>query len=91
MQRVQERVLWSELPEVATCGILDEISPEQRLLQESIFEILTSEVSLGNSLRILRSVFLQSNQFTSQLSPDELKIIAGNVEQSEFWWNVRQD
>ena len=37
------RSLWAELPEVIDSGILRTISPEEKKLQEAMFEVISSE------------------------------------------------
>ena len=62
------RSLWAELPEVIGSGILQTISPEQKKLQEAMFEVISSEASYLKSLNILISHFVQSSQFSGESS-----------------------
>ena len=62
------RSLWAELPEVIDSGILRNISPEEKKLQEAMFEVISSEASYLKSLNILISHFVQSTQFSSDSS-----------------------
>ena len=58
------RSLWAELPEVIDSGILRNISPEDKKLQEAMFEVISSEASYLKSLNILVSHFVQSKQLS---------------------------
>ena len=60
------RSLWAELPEVIDSGILRTISPEEKKLQEAMFEVISSEASYLKSLNILISHFVQSTQFSGE-------------------------
>ena len=63
------RSLWAELPN---------ITPDQKKLQEAMFEVISSEASYLKSLNILISHFLQSSQFsgdTSVLSKRDQRIL----------------
>ncbi|XP_015786458.1 rhoGEF domain-containing protein gxcJ [Tetranychus urticae] len=51
------RMLWCELPQVRELGLLRELSPAQRQLQEALFEVITSEASYLRSLDILVNHF----------------------------------
>lgn len=56
------RTLWADMQEVKASGVLDTISPQERKLQESMFEIITSEATYLKSLNVLISVFLMSDE-----------------------------
>ncbi|XP_071147231.1 uncharacterized protein [Mytilus edulis] len=62
------RALWSEMPEVKESGFLNSISSQERKIQESMFEIITSEASYLKSLNILIDTFLKSQEFSAELS-----------------------
>ncbi|KAH3822455.1 hypothetical protein DPMN_124233, partial [Dreissena polymorpha] len=57
------RTLWAEMPEVKASGVLEKIAPQERKLQEHMFEILTSEATYLKSMNILIDVFLKSQEF----------------------------
>eukprot|EP00092_Neocalanus_flemingeri_P055084 GFUD01064994.1.p1 GENE.GFUD01064994.1~~GFUD01064994.1.p1 ORF type:complete len:502 (+),score=95.65 GFUD01064994.1:642-2147(+) len=63
-----QRSLWSDLPEVVESGILDNISPSERKLQEAIFEIISSEASYLKSLNVLITHFANSPKFTGDFA-----------------------
>ena len=76
------RSLWAELPEVIGSGILQTIQPEEKKLQEAMFEVISSEASYLKSLNILISHFVQSSQFsgdTSVLSKRDQRILFSEV------------
>lgn len=53
------RRLWCEMPKVKESGILDDLCLDSRRLQESIFEILSSEASYLKSLNLLVGHFME--------------------------------
>nr|CAD7260886.1 unnamed protein product [Timema shepardi] len=55
---MQQRTLWSQIPEVQESQVLETMSRNQRQLQEAKFEIITSEASYINSLNILKNHFM---------------------------------
>ncbi|XP_070207238.1 uncharacterized protein [Littorina saxatilis] len=57
------RALWCEMPEVKKSGVLTTMDPQDRKVQESMFEIMTSEASYLRSLNVLINVFLKSPEF----------------------------
>ena len=69
------RSMWSELPEVMSSGILDNITSEAKKLHEAMFEVITSEASYLKSLNVLLKHFAQSPKLSaanpSQGSLDE--------------------
>ncbi|KAL3862356.1 hypothetical protein ACJMK2_008328 [Sinanodonta woodiana] len=62
------RVLWSEMDEVKNNGILETITPQERKIQESMFEIISSEATYLKSLNVLINVFLMSSEFSSNMN-----------------------
>ena len=76
------RSLWAELPEVIDSGILTNITPDQKKLQEAMFEVISSEASYLKSLNILISHFVQSPHFsgdTSVLNKRDQRILFSEV------------
>ena len=76
------RSLWAELPEVMESGILATISPEEKKLQEAMFEVISSKASYLKSLNILISHFVQSPHFsgdTSVLNKRDQRILFSEV------------
>ncbi|XP_076451935.1 uncharacterized protein LOC143287661 isoform X2 [Babylonia areolata] len=62
------RALWCEMPEVIRSGVLLTMDPQEKKVQESMFEIMTSEASYLKSLNILINVFLLSPEFGSDMN-----------------------
>ncbi|KAM4652271.1 rho guanine nucleotide exchange factor 19-like [Discoglossus pictus] len=59
--------LWQELSEVKSRRILERIGPQQRQLQEAIFEVVTSEASYQRSLSVAVNHFLKSRKLSDCL------------------------
>jgi len=83
------RSMWSELPEVMSSGILDNITSDAKKLHEAMFEVITSEASYLKSLNILLKHFAQSPKLSgsgisSVISKWDHKRLFGDV------INVRQ-
>lgn len=79
MPRMGQRTLWCEIPEVQSSGILGILSDKQKQLQESIFEILTSEVSYLKSLDVLISLFYENQDLIRILSETDRAALFGNI------------
>ncbi|KAL8597681.1 hypothetical protein ACOMHN_012648 [Nucella lapillus] len=62
------RALWCEMPEVIRSGVLTSMDPQEKKVQESMFEIMTSEASYLKSLNVLINVFLMSPEFGSDMN-----------------------
>ncbi|XP_046547057.1 LOW QUALITY PROTEIN: ephexin-1-like [Haliotis rubra] len=62
------RALWCEMPEVKDKKVLETMEPQERKLQEAMFEIVTSEASYLKSLNILITVFLIAPEFSADHS-----------------------
>ncbi|XP_031441152.1 rho guanine nucleotide exchange factor 15 [Clupea harengus] len=59
--------LWQDLPAVRDSGVLEKLSSDECKYQESIFEVLTSEVSYLRSLRVLTEHFMDSRELQDTL------------------------
>ncbi|XP_038061466.1 uncharacterized protein LOC119732139 isoform X2 [Patiria miniata] len=53
------RSFWSELPEVISSGLLEQMTQEEKRLQEALFEVITSEASYLRSLNLVVEHFLE--------------------------------
>lgn len=62
------RALWCEMPEVIKSGVLLTMDPQEKKVQESMFEIMTSEASYLKSLNVLINVFLMAPEFSADMS-----------------------
>ncbi|OON19421.1 RhoGEF domain protein [Opisthorchis viverrini] len=55
-----KRVSWSNMPQVVEKRLAENLTPVQKKLQESLFEIMTSEASYFRSLNVLIEVFYRA-------------------------------
>ncbi|XP_019219981.1 trichohyalin isoform X2 [Oreochromis niloticus] len=67
----QSSSLWRDLPGVRNSAELDELTEDQRRLQEVRFEVITSEASYCRSLEIVVDHFVKSKQLGAQLSTQD--------------------
>ncbi|KAL7293794.1 hypothetical protein TKK_0012856 [Trichogramma kaykai] len=74
------RTLWCQTPQVISSGLLQRLNMEERKIQEAKFEILTSEASYLNSLRVLENEFASNPELCNEiLSPGERDKLFGSV------------
>ncbi|KAJ6652354.1 hypothetical protein lerEdw1_011584 [Lerista edwardsae] len=76
---IPHSTLWQELPAVRESGLLGNMSPEERKMQESLFEVVTSEASYLRSLTLLIDHFLESRELASTLLLREHHILFSNI------------
>ncbi|XP_060794876.1 uncharacterized protein arhgef15b [Neoarius graeffei] len=74
-----QRTLWQDQPTVRDSGILNTITPEECKYQESMFEVLTSEVSYLRSLRVLTDHFMESRELNDNLINRDKKTLFSNI------------
>ncbi|XP_053541093.1 rho guanine nucleotide exchange factor 15 isoform X3 [Ictalurus punctatus] len=74
-----QRTLWQDQPMVLESGILNTITPEECKYQESMFEVLTSEVSYLRSLRVLTDHFMESRELSENLINRDKKTLFSNI------------
>ncbi|KAF4084774.1 hypothetical protein AMELA_G00109880 [Ameiurus melas] len=74
-----QRTLWQDQPTVRESGILNSITPEECKYQESMFEVLTSEVSYLRSLRVLTDHFMESRELSENLINRDKKTLFSNI------------
>ncbi|XP_023282125.1 trichohyalin-like isoform X1 [Seriola lalandi dorsalis] len=67
----QSSTLWRDLPGVRNSGELEELTEDQRRLQEVRFEVLTSEASYCRSLDIVVEHFVKSKQLGALLTTQD--------------------
>ncbi|XP_008293984.1 trichohyalin isoform X2 [Stegastes partitus] len=67
----QFTTLWRELPGVRNSSELEELSEDQRRLQEVRFEVVTSEASYCRSLDIVVEHFVKSKQLGAKLTTQD--------------------
>ncbi|XP_063798155.1 rho guanine nucleotide exchange factor 19-like [Pseudophryne corroboree] len=71
--------LWQELPEVKLKGIAETISPQQKQLQEAIFEVVTSEASYQRSLSVVIGHFQKSRKLSECLFISDQRTLFSNL------------
>ncbi|XP_018538216.1 trichohyalin isoform X2 [Lates calcarifer] len=67
----QSPTLWRDLPGVRNSGELEELTEDQRRLQEVRFEVVTSEASYCRSLDIVVEHFVKSKQLGALLTTQD--------------------
>ncbi|XP_006863471.1 PREDICTED: rho guanine nucleotide exchange factor 15 [Chrysochloris asiatica] len=72
--------LWQELPAVRSSGLLETLSSQERRMQESLFEVVTSEASYLRSLRLLTDTFVLSQALRDTLTPRDHHTLFSNVQ-----------
>ncbi|XP_027802765.1 rho guanine nucleotide exchange factor 15 isoform X1 [Marmota flaviventris] len=72
--------LWQELPAVRASGLLETLSPQERRMQESLFEVVTSEASYLRSLQLLTDTFVLSQALRDTLTPRDHHTLFSNVQ-----------
>ncbi|XP_036884120.1 rho guanine nucleotide exchange factor 15 [Sturnira hondurensis] len=72
--------LWQELPAVRASGLLDTLSAHEKRMQESLFEVVTSEASYLRSLRLLTDTFVLSQALRDTLTPRDHHTLFSNVQ-----------
>ncbi|KAK9297399.1 hypothetical protein QLX08_008842 [Tetragonisca angustula] len=73
------RTLWCQTPQVINNSLLQRLSTDEKKVQEAKFEILTSEASYLNSLRVLKNEFLDESSFNEFLTPVERDKLFGDI------------
>ncbi|XP_039517281.1 ephexin-1 isoform X2 [Pimephales promelas] len=71
--------LWRDLPSVRDSGVLQTLSPEECKYQESMFEVITSEMSYLRSLRVLTEHFMESCELNDTLIIMDKKTLFSNI------------
>ncbi|XP_050581442.1 uncharacterized protein LOC126917995 isoform X2 [Bombus affinis] len=79
LARPGHRTLWCQTPQVINNGLLQRLSTEEKKVQEAKFEILTSEASYLNSLRVLKNEFLNESSLDEILTPLEKDKLFGGI------------
>nr|XP_020441550.1 rho guanine nucleotide exchange factor 15-like isoform X2 [Monopterus albus] len=74
-----QSTLWQDLPNVRDSGVLEQLTPEQRKYQESMFEVLTSETSYLRSLRVLTEHFMDSKELEETMVIRDRKPLFSNI------------
>ncbi|KAJ1144126.1 hypothetical protein NDU88_010428 [Pleurodeles waltl] len=72
---------WQEIPQVKKSGLLKHITPQERRLQESVFEVVTSEASYLRSLSLAVNHFQKSQKLIQCLCATEVHTLFSNLQQ----------
>ncbi|XP_016126467.1 rho guanine nucleotide exchange factor 15-like isoform X2 [Sinocyclocheilus grahami] len=71
--------LWRDQSAVRDSGVLQTLSPEECKYQESMFEVITSEMSYLRSLRVLTEHFMESSDLNDTLINMDKKNLFSNI------------
>uniref|UniRef100_A0A8C2A626 Si:dkey-38p12.3 n=1 Tax=Cyprinus carpio TaxID=7962 RepID=A0A8C2A626_CYPCA len=71
--------LWRDQPAVRDSGVLQTLSPEECKYQESMFEVIKSEMSYLRSLRVLTEHFMDSSDLNDTLINMDKKTLFSNI------------
>lgn len=74
-----QSTLWQELPNVRDSRVLENLSSDQCKYQESMFEVLTSEISYLRSLHVLTEHFMESRELEETMIIRDRKTLFSNI------------
>ncbi|KAM9733192.1 ephexin-1 isoform 2-T2 [Menidia menidia] len=77
----QSLSLWQNLEVVQASGLLSELSQNEIIMQEAMFELVTSEASYYKSLEILETHFLRNPDLVNTLSQSDMHFLFSNIEE----------
>ncbi|XP_022076600.1 ephexin-1 [Acanthochromis polyacanthus] len=77
----QSLSLWQNLEAVQTSGLLTQLPHKEIIMQEAMFELVTSEASYYKSLEILELHFLRNPVLTNTLSQSDMHFLFSNIEE----------
>ncbi|KAM3621151.1 uncharacterized protein V6R79_006928 [Siganus canaliculatus] len=77
--KVTPCTLWQDLDEVKASGLLGTLTHREIRLQESMFELISSEASYLRSLRVAVTHFCAAKELKQTLSPMEHHILFSNI------------
>uniref|UniRef100_A0A9J8AWS4 Neuronal guanine nucleotide exchange factor n=1 Tax=Cyprinus carpio carpio TaxID=630221 RepID=A0A9J8AWS4_CYPCA len=72
--------LWQNLEAVKDSGLLKTLEPKEIILQEAMFELVTSEASYYKSLELLETHFLRNPLLVNTLSQSDMHFLFSNIE-----------
>ncbi|XP_075871144.1 ephexin-1 isoform X1 [Nelusetta ayraudi] len=73
--------LWQNLELVQQSGLLATLSQKEIIMQEAMFELVTSEASYYKSLEILETHFLRNSFLVRTLSNSDMHFLFSNIEE----------
>ncbi|XP_059387596.1 ephexin-1-like [Carassius carassius] len=71
--------LWRDQPAVRNSGVLQTLSPKECKYQESMFEVIKSEMSYQRSLHVLTEHFMESSDLNDTLLNMDKKTLFSNI------------
>ncbi|XP_051534885.1 ephexin-1-like isoform X1 [Myxocyprinus asiaticus] len=72
--------LWQNLEAVKDSGLLKTLEPKEIIVQEAMFELVTSEASYYKSLELLETHFLHNPLLVNTLSQSDMHFLFSNIE-----------
>uniref|UniRef100_A0A671P9N4 Neuronal guanine nucleotide exchange factor n=1 Tax=Sinocyclocheilus anshuiensis TaxID=1608454 RepID=A0A671P9N4_9TELE len=72
--------LWQNLEAVKDSGLLKTLETKETILQEAMFELVTSEASYYKSLELLETHFLRNPLLVNTLSQSDMHFLFSNIE-----------
>ncbi|XP_051934860.1 ephexin-1 [Hippocampus zosterae] len=73
--------LWQNLEVVQASGLLTQLPHKEIIMQEAMFELITSEASYYKSLEILETHFLRNPSLINTLSQSDMHFLFSNIEE----------
>ncbi|XP_042339329.1 ephexin-1-like, partial [Plectropomus leopardus] len=73
--------LWQNLEAVQASGLLTQLPQREVIMQEAMFELVTSEASYYKSLEILETHFLRNPVLINTLSQSDMHFLFSNIEE----------
>lgn len=73
--------LWQNLEAVQDSGLLTKLPQKEIIMQEAMFELVTSEASYYKSLEILETHFLRNPDLINILSQSDMHFLFSNIEE----------
>ncbi|XP_076748250.1 ephexin-1 isoform X2 [Maylandia zebra] len=77
----QSLTLWQNLEAVQASGLLTQLPHKEIIMQEAMFELVTSEASYYKSLEILETHFLRNPVLVNTLSQSDMHFLFSNIEE----------
>uniref|UniRef100_A0AAX7T8V6 Neuronal guanine nucleotide exchange factor n=1 Tax=Astatotilapia calliptera TaxID=8154 RepID=A0AAX7T8V6_ASTCA len=77
----QSLTLWQNLEAVQASGLLTQLLHKEIIMQEAMFELVTSEASYYKSLEILETHFLRNPVLVNTLSQSDMHFLFSNIEE----------
>ncbi|XP_021444051.2 ephexin-1 [Oncorhynchus mykiss] len=73
--------LWQNLEVVQQSGLLTQLQQREIIIQEAMFELVTSEASYYKSLEVLETHFLKNPVLVNTLSQSDMHFLFSNIEE----------